>query len=527
MTEKNNTKIGVLMEMRPAMDGFAGIPQETRLLFRGLKMLEGIEVEGLLQSPNRELARGLKRSAGNFSKPLSEAKKINRYSRVIISLTSPPHYTRLGNFVSGIKKKFSYLKLIIDASLSWKSIPLTDFESRYFKDFVWRALFAKTLPATDFNLATSANHKICSVSWNAMNLVGLAALKLRKAPKHPILSTKGFNVFIAQTPYPARTEGRTALVVRYHDAIPILMPHTIKDKSFHQKTHYYSLLSNVNSGAYFACVSEATRRDLVSLFPQVEARAVTIHNMISPHYVSENSLPDRVPEIIRSRFHSDLDGNLSSKLKLKPDFSGSKGEEQFFQNHLKKNSLKYLLIVSTIEPRKNHIGLIAAWEQIRSEIDKDLKLVIVGSLGWDYHDVLKAAAPWINSGEIFMIEAVPARDLRVLYRHAIATVCPSLAEGFDFSGVEAMRCGGVVVASDIPVHHEVYDDAAEYFDPYSTGSLVEALHNVIYAPEAGEVQDRLRQKGQEVSARYLPDRILPKWQEFLGRVVAEKSNNQS
>lgn len=523
MTAKNNKKITVLMEMRPALDGFAGIPQETRLLFRGLKMLEGVEVEGMIQSPNRTLARGLKRSSGGLSKQLPEARKINRYSRVIISLTSPPHYTRFGNFIDGIKKKLSYLKLLIDATLSWKSIELTNFESRYFKDFVWRALFAKTLPAADFNLATSANHKICSVPWNTMNRVGLAALKLRNSPKHPILGTNGFNVFIAQTPYPARTEGRTALVVRYHDAIPILMPHTIKDRSFHQRTHYYSLLGNVNSGAYFACVSEATRRDLVGLFPQVEARAVTIHNMISPHYFYENSSADRIPEIIRSRFHADLDGTTSSKLKLKPDFSDAKGQEKFFQKNLNKDNFKYLLIVSTIEPRKNHTGLIAAWEQLKSETDKDLRLVIVGSLGWDYHEVLKVAAPWINNGEIFMIEGVPARDLRVLYRHATATVCPSLAEGFDFSGVESMSCGGVVVASDIPVHREVYDDAAEYFDPYSTNGLVEALHKVIYAPDAGEIQESLRRKGQQVSARYQPDRILPKWQEFLDRVVAEKS----
>jgi glycosyltransferase involved in cell wall biosynthesis len=283
------------------------------------------------------------------------------------------------------------------------------------------------------------------------------------------------------------------------------------------------LLSNVNSGAYFACVSEATRRDLVSLFPQAEARAVTIHNMISPHYYYENSLVDRVPEIIRARFHADLDGNANSKLKLKPDFSDAKGQEKFFQKNLNKDNLKYLLIVSTIEPRKNHIGLISAWEQLKSETDNDLKLVIVGSLGWDYQEVLKAAAPWINIGEIFMIEGVPARDLRVLYRHATATVCPSLAEGFDFSGVEAMSCGGVVVASDIAVHREVYDDAAEFFDPYSTSSLVAALHKLIYASDAGEVQEGLRQKGRQVSARYLPDIILPKWQEFLDRVVAERS----
>ena len=110
----------------------------------------------------------------------------------------------------------------------------------------------------------------------------------------------------------------------------------------------------------------------------------------------------------------------------------------------------------------------------------------------------------------------------VIRRHATVTVCPSLGEGFDFSGVEAMRSGGVVIASDIPVHREVYEDAAEYFDPYATVSLVKALKKVVYAEDAAEVQAVLRERGREVSARYLPERILPQWDAFLKRVCAER-----
>jgi hypothetical protein len=49
----------ILVEMRPAFDGHAGIPQETRLLFRGLSSLPGANVEGLIQSSNRVIAKGL------------------------------------------------------------------------------------------------------------------------------------------------------------------------------------------------------------------------------------------------------------------------------------------------------------------------------------------------------------------------------------------------------------------------------------------------------------------------------------
>jgi len=121
-----------------------------------------------------------------------------------------------------------------------------------------------------------------------------------------------------------------------------------------------------------------------------------------------------------------------------------------------------------------------------------------------------------------MLNKVPAPDLRVLYRHAAAKVCPSLGEGFDYSGVEAMASGGVVIASDIPVHREVYDDAAEYFDPYSTMSLVRALKKVLYDPDAPAVRARMQLRGKAIAARYQPEVILPQWEAFLRRIVSRK-----
>ncbi len=48
----------MLLELRPALEGYAGIPQETRLLFRELSATDGIELEGLLVSSFRRLSRG-------------------------------------------------------------------------------------------------------------------------------------------------------------------------------------------------------------------------------------------------------------------------------------------------------------------------------------------------------------------------------------------------------------------------------------------------------------------------------------
>src|SRR4051794_1561893 len=79
-TEKRaNKKIKVLLEMRPALEGFAGIPQEVRLLFRGLRKIESVDIEGMLQTSHRHLAKGT-RETGWIWKRISQARRYNRYS---------------------------------------------------------------------------------------------------------------------------------------------------------------------------------------------------------------------------------------------------------------------------------------------------------------------------------------------------------------------------------------------------------------------------------------------------------------
>jgi hypothetical protein len=510
----------VLVELRPAFDGFAGIPQETRLLFRGLRMLESCEVSGLLQMSNRILARGTY-DHGLFpdSRWLTESQKINRYSRIVISAAERPYVTAFEAVLDAVERRINSAALSLQTLLSTNSIRLTSFRTANFEDFIWRTLFAKSLPASDFQLVTSARQFVCRIPWQSMHMAGLRTLTFTRTAKYPKLRTPGTDVFITQTPYPARVSRGTSMVVRYHDAVPVLMPHTIGDVSLHQAGHFHALSANVKAGARFACVSAATRDDLLRLFPHAEKQAVVIHNMVSHHYFSENSSPALVPGIIRSRLH---EPDPETGVEVRPKFLSLREQENFYLRNLQRKPFRYLLTVATIEPRKNHARLLAAWEVIKAETDPDLKLIVVGSLGWNYLKTVQSFRPWIDRGELFMLNAVPAPDLRVLYRHAAVTVCPSVGEGFDFSGVEAMRSGSVVVASGIPVHREVYADGAAYFDPYSTLDLVASLKKVLYADNAAGVQEQLRRNGHEVSACYLPAQILPQWDSFLSSVVGAR-----
>ncbi|WP_426146618.1 glycosyltransferase family 4 protein [Polaromonas sp. DSR2-3-2] len=513
----------VLLEMRPAMDGFAGIPQETRLLFKGLCLLNNVEVEGLLQTSLRFLPHGMRtrRNAGQGADTVLESDRMNCYSRFILSLENKPSKKLIDVVSLYFKRREEVFKQTFKTLLMPKKrIGTTVFEPKFFESVVWQTLFSKTLAAADFALVTSRNFRICTVPWNIMQSVGLASLKFGarvRTPRYPRLDTRGVDVFIAQTPYPARVDIQTALVVRYHDALPVFMSHAFANKHRHQATHFNALQANVRDGAYFACVSESTRQDLLKIFPDLGTRAVTIHNMVSPHFFMEPSLATRVPQIVRSRI------NTQSPLS-RPNFKSLTEQESFYDRHLGQGTepLRYLLMVSTIEPRKNHTQLIAAWEAVRAVEDPSLKLVLVGSMGWDVEPIMREMRSLIDQGQLYVLSGVPAADLRVLYRHAAATVCPSLAEGFDFSGVESMCSGGIAIASDIAVHREVYAHAAEYFDPYAPESLVGAIKRVLYDPCAPKVQEEMRALGKEVSLRYLPAAILPQWEKFLNRIAGDE-----
>ena len=179
------------------------------------------------------------------------------------------------------------------------------------------------------------------------------------------------------------------------------------------------------------------------------------------------------------------------------------------------------LMVSTIEPRKNHALLMQAWETLRYSTHPHLKLVVVGNVGWDQAPVLQSFRPWAAAGELFWLNNVPAAELRALYTHAQATVCPGLAEGFDYSGVEAMKCGCPVAASDIPVHREIYDQAAVYFNTYSAADASHCIGQLL-SPQAQAQREQLRKQGLQVGQRYTESAILPQWAALFDRLSSSK-----
>jgi glycosyltransferase involved in cell wall biosynthesis len=487
--------IKTLVDLKPALDGYAGIPQETRLLFSGLRQLPQLEVKGLIQHGGRRLRPALTPAHAR----LSTARRILQLSKFIVSMNERPYSSVWERWVDNVSRYASLNNLSTRMWLGMKE-PHSNFDARLFSDFIWRTFFDKTLSPEDKEKIAQDDFWVINTPRNHYHKVGLKALSWSSRPRYPLMDTRGMDFFVAQTPFPGRVSADTRMVVRYHDAVPVLMPHTINDKAFHQSTHFQALRSNVESGALFSCISEATRQDLLTIFPEAEPRAFVIHNMVSGAYHDEDAPRSLVPQLVRNR--------LAELPELQPaERPKAEGESDEFD---------YLLMVSTLEPRKNHLMLVSAWERLKYGAYPNLKLVVVGAAGWDHAPTLKAFQPWAKRGELYYLQNVPAAELRVLYRHASATVCPSLAEGFDYSGVEAMMCGCPVVSSGIQVHREIYRDASLYFDPYSVEDAARVIERVV-APEANELRSYLVEGGRAVAGQYQPGNILPQWAEFFAR----------
>src|SRR5690242_9307179 len=187
-TVKNRPQ--VLLELRPAFDGYAGIPQETPLLFRGLRMLESCNVSGMLQMSQRLLSKGTDASRLFGRKSYTPARRINRYSRVVVSAAEKPFATVLERASDAIERRLMSANLTVQTLLGTKDVKLTTFRPQFFEDFIWRTLFAKTLPVADFELVTGARQMICRTPWHTMHMVGLNTLTVCPTARYPRLRTK-------------------------------------------------------------------------------------------------------------------------------------------------------------------------------------------------------------------------------------------------------------------------------------------------------------------------------------------------
>jgi glycosyltransferase involved in cell wall biosynthesis len=138
----------------------------------------------------------------------------------------------------------------------------------------------------------------------------------------------------------------------------------------------------------------------------------------------------------------------------------------------------YYVMVSTIEPRKNHILLLNVWRSLVADGGSVPKLVVVGAPGWENERTFEILArsdairPHVRA-----VADLSRSALSSLIQHARALLMPSFAEGYGLPLVEALSLGTPVIASDIPVFREVTRGRATFRSPIDGVSWRDAVRD--------------------------------------------------
>lgn len=236
---------------------------------------------------------------------------------------------------------------------------------------------------------------------------------------------------------PVRPGTRT--IVTIHDLSFVRLPETVMPGMANHLNKWVP--RSVQRADHVIAVSEATRQDLIELYQTPPEKISVLYHGVTPDF----------------------------KPVLEPDkLSGVRQKYNLGQQ-------PFILSVGTIQPRKNYRRLIQAF----ATLDPALALVIVGSKGWNYADVLAEITHQNLAKRVHLLGFVADADLPALYSAANLFVYPSLYEGFGLPVLEAMACGTPVVASNQSALPEVVGEAGLLVDPADIEAMAAAMAHVL------------------------------------------------
>lgn len=142
---------------------------------------------------------------------------------------------------------------------------------------------------------------------------------------------------------------------------------------------------------------------------------------------------------------------------------------------------KYILSLSTLEPRKNYVNLIKAYNLLREKRNdfKEYKLVIIGSKGWCFRGIIKERNKSKFKEDIIFLGYVDNMDKKYLYNLASVFVFSSFYEGFGFPVLEAMASKVPVVASFNSSISEIVGDTGILVDPEKKEEIEKGIQLIL------------------------------------------------
>ncbi len=152
----------------------------------------------------------------------------------------------------------------------------------------------------------------------------------------------------------------------------------------------------------------------------------------------------------------------------------------------------FVLTVGDLQPRKNHLGLLHAFEEtLRQHPHLPHRLVFVGKETWYSKELHRAVLRSSVAGRVHFTNFVEDPDLLHFYGACHLFVFPSFYEGFGLPILEAMACGRAVACSSSTAMPEVANAAGILFDPYSVPEMARAIADVLLDDEMRVRLERL------------------------------------
>jgi glycosyltransferase involved in cell wall biosynthesis len=252
-----------------------------------------------------------------------------------------------------------------------------------------------------------------------------------------------------------------------YDLIPVSMPQYVVPHYVALLTEYFGELLWASDGCL--CISETTRSDLLKFYDE---------NSVDPPRTQ--SFP------------------LGSDLATKTDFGAPNLE--ILPDSLRDK--KFVLYVSTIEPRKNHRTAYEAWchAMLAGNLDPGLhRLVFVGRQGWNVGDLMhEMETNPITRNTVLRLSDVSDVLLRALYTHCAFVIFPSYYEGFGLPLVEAFANGKVCVTSGAGALKEIRSPLRIDIDPRDTLKWSSTISELLTNPE------KVREYGRKIDADSKP-----------------------
>ena len=167
---------------------------------------------------------------------------------------------------------------------------------------------------------------------------------------------------------------------------------------------------------------------------------------------------------------------------------------------------KYIMFLSTLQPRKNLKLLLEAFSEVMSQVDYDL--VLIGRVGWKVDDLI---GKYKFGNRINFTGFVDDQDVSLIYKNALCFVFPTLYEGFGIPPVEALAMGTPVISSDSSCMKEILRKQATFFANNDKEELKKLL---VRLPESRDKMAKELDKFQienfryDVSAKIILETIL-------------------